>query len=77
MPSKEGFGLYVGVAVGSQRTIRALVAARLQLMKYALKKTKSIEMKAVFSIDRRGMISMSCWHAISSSSGGVTDVRSD
>jgi len=34
-------------------------------------------MKAVRSMEIRGTISMSCWHAISSSSGGVTDVRRD
>ena len=34
-------------------------------------------MNAVFSIVTRGTISMSCSEAISSSSGGVTDVRSD
>jgi hypothetical protein len=35
------------------------------------------EMKAVFSIVTRGTMSMSCSEAISSSSGGVTDVLSD
>ena len=34
-------------------------------------------MKAVFSIVTRGTMSMSCSEAISSSSGGVTDVLSD
>ncbi len=34
-------------------------------------------MKAVRSIDTRGMISTSCSDATSSSSGGVTDVLSD
>jgi hypothetical protein len=33
-------------------------------------------MNAVFSIGMRGMISTSSWHAMSSSSGGVTDARS-
>lgn len=35
----------------------------------------STEMKAVFCIDIKGMISTSCWDEISSSSGGVIDMR--
>ena len=35
------------------------------------------EIKAVFSIVTRGTMSISCSEAISSSSGGVTDVLSD
>ena len=35
------------------------------------------EMNAVFSIVTRGIMSMSCSEAISSSSGGVTEVLSD
>jgi hypothetical protein len=33
------------------------------------------EMNAVFSIEIKGTISMSCWDATSSSSGGVTEER--
>ena len=40
-------------------------------------KRKNTEMKAVFSMDIKGIISTSCWQEISSSSGGVTETRRD
>lgn len=43
----------------------------------ATEKRGGTEMKAVFSMEMSGMISTSCWDAMSSSSGGVTEVRRD
>ena len=42
-----------------------------------IEKNEHTEMKAVRSMETRGMISMSCSEATSSSSGGVMDVLSD
>jgi hypothetical protein len=63
---------YARLIWGAERTICALGYA---LSCEAFTGRSSTEIKAVFSMDMRGIISMSCWQAMSSSSGGVTDAR--